>query len=86
MYKVDLSPVAQRFYAAAELTLAKKLARCFQQLEKEPRARNNAKPLYGRFAGAWRYRVGDYRVIYEIDDAAYQVRVLAIVHRREAYD
>jgi mRNA interferase RelE/StbE len=33
----------------------------------------------------WRIRVGDYRVIYEIDDDARHVRVMFIRHRRDAY-
>ena len=32
----------------------------------------------------WRIRVGDYRVIYRIDDAAREVSVLRIAHRRQA--
>jgi len=33
----------------------------------------------------WRVRVGDYRIIYEVDDAARVVRVMYIRHRRDAY-
>ena len=33
----------------------------------------------------WRIRVGDYRVIYEIDEGEKAVRVFRIRHRREAY-
>lgn len=33
----------------------------------------------------WRIRIGEYRVIYEIDDSAGQVVVLLVAHRREAY-
>jgi mRNA interferase RelE/StbE len=33
----------------------------------------------------WRLRVGDYRVIYEIDDSHKRVNVMRIKHRREAY-
>jgi mRNA interferase RelE/StbE len=33
----------------------------------------------------WRIRVGDYRVIYEIDDKAKIVRVMKVGHRREIY-
>lgn len=33
----------------------------------------------------WRIRVGDYRVIYEIDKRAKAVRVMRVRHRREAY-
>jgi len=37
------------------------------------------------YGNRWRVRVGDYRVIYQIDDQAYEVIVLRIAHRREAY-
>lgn len=33
----------------------------------------------------WRVRVGDYRVLYEVDDAAETVTVLRIKRRRETY-
>jgi len=33
----------------------------------------------------WRIRIGEYRVIYEIDDRNKAVRVMRIRHRREAY-
>ena len=34
----------------------------------------------------WRVRVGDWRVLYIIDDAAKLVTVTRIAHRREAYE
>jgi mRNA interferase RelE/StbE len=33
----------------------------------------------------WRIRVGDYRIVYVIDDEARTVEVTRIAHRREAY-
>lgn len=33
----------------------------------------------------WRIRLGDYRVIYEIDDKAKAVRIMRVRHRREVY-
>jgi len=41
-----------------------------------------------RIAGSkddWRIRVGDYRVIYEIDEEAKAVRVMRVRHRQQAY-
>ena len=35
--------------------------------------------------GPHRIRVGDYRVLYDIDDAARAVTVLRVRHRRDAY-
>jgi mRNA interferase RelE/StbE len=36
-------------------------------------------------AGLWRYRIGDYRVICEIQDQQLVVLALAVGHRREIY-
>ncbi|MBI3942287.1 MAG: type II toxin-antitoxin system RelE/ParE family toxin [Chloroflexi bacterium] len=33
----------------------------------------------------WRIRVGDYRVIYEIEDAVQVLRVMRVRHRRDSY-
>lgn len=52
------------------------------QLETDPRPAD-VKKLKGR--EAWRIRVGDYRVIYEIHDRHLQILVVTIGHRREIY-
>lgn len=33
----------------------------------------------------WRIRIGEYRIIYEIDDTANTITVLQVEHRRDAY-
>jgi len=33
----------------------------------------------------WRIRVGDYRVLYEIDEKTRAVRIMRVRHRREVY-
>jgi mRNA interferase RelE/StbE len=33
----------------------------------------------------WRIRIGEYRIIYEIDDVATTVTVLLVQHRQDAY-
>lgn len=87
MFEVELSPEANEFYASTDVPLARKLARCFIQLENEPRRHNNIKRLSGKaFAGYLRFRIGDWRVIYRIDDKANRVYVLTIAHRREVYE
>ena len=35
--------------------------------------------------GAWSIRVGDYRVIYDVDDSDLLVTVLRVRHRRDVY-
>jgi len=34
---------------------------------------------------SWRIRVGDYRIIYDIDDRENCIRILRVRHRREVY-
>jgi mRNA interferase RelE/StbE len=36
--------------------------------------------------GLWRYRIGDYRVICKINDAAITILVLELGHRKNIYD
>lgn len=41
--------------------------------------------LSGRLRTYWRYRMGDYRVICDIEDEVVRIVVLEIGHRREVY-
>lgn len=47
--------------------------------------RLHGKGLTANRSGQWRYRIGDYRVIAEIDDGKITILVLNIGHRREIY-
>lgn len=47
--------------------------------------RSTGKALTGPLGGFWRYRVGDFRVICEIQDAALRVLVVRLGNRREVY-
>jgi mRNA interferase RelE/StbE len=47
--------------------------------------RSTGKPLNGPLGGLWRYRVGDYRVICEINDGRMLVMVVTIGHRGDVY-
>jgi mRNA interferase RelE/StbE len=86
MYEVLLHPDAQKFYANADKALAKKIARCLQQLEQSPRSHPNIKALKGELSSYYRYRMGDYRLIYSVEDQLVQVFVVAIAHRSEVYE
>lgn len=85
MYEVLLSTDAQKTYQNANRVLAKKIARCLEQLEQNPRLHPNIKALKGELSGYYRYRLGDYRLLYRINDAQVQVVVMAIAHRSKAY-
>jgi mRNA interferase RelE/StbE len=86
MYEVLLHPDAQAVYVNADKALAKKISRCLQQLAQTPLLHPNIKALKGDYAGDYRYRIGEYRVIYSVDEDVVKVLVLTIVKRGEAYE
>jgi len=47
--------------------------------------RHFGEPLKGDHAGLWRYRVGNYRILCEIQDRKIVVLVLTVGHRWEIY-
>ena len=47
--------------------------------------RQHSKGLTANHSGQWRYRVGDYRIIAEIEDDKVIILVLTVGHRREVY-
>ena len=61
-----------------------RVIRAIRRLAEDPRPRG-ARKMMGEMRGAWRIRVGDYRVIYDVDDDERLVIILAVLHRREAY-
>jgi len=48
--------------------------------------RQLGKPLKGELTELWRYRVGDYRVICQIQDGRLVVLVVRAAHRKDIYD
>ena len=47
--------------------------------------RKFGKGLVGNKSGEWRYRIGDYRLIADINDETVTILLLEIGHRREIY-
>jgi mRNA interferase RelE/StbE len=45
-----------------------------------------AKPLRGNLGKLWRYRIGDYRLVCDIDGQTQTICVLLAGHRREIYE
>jgi mRNA interferase RelE/StbE len=86
MYEVKFHPDAKKAYINADKALKKKIDRCMAYLEKSPRYHPNIKVLTGDLSGLLRYRIGNYRIVYEIDDEMVQVYVIAIAPRGDVYD
>lgn len=48
--------------------------------------RSRGKGLVGDRAGIWRYRVGDYRILCDVDDGKLRILALEVGHRDQIYD
>ncbi len=48
--------------------------------------RFSGKPLVGNKSGYWRYRIGDYRIVSEINDKNVTILLIRIAHRKEIYE
>lgn len=55
-------------------------------LRKNPYFGPNIKRLKGNLSGYYRYRIGDYRLFYEIDDEKIIIFVIDIADRKNAYE
>ena len=47
--------------------------------------RQHGKGLSANLSGQWRYRIGDYRLIYQIDDGKLIILALTVGHRWDIY-
>jgi mRNA interferase RelE/StbE len=81
-YQVVLQRSAEKELDALEAPVHKRIAARLLALEENPRPAG-VKKLQGQ--ESYRLRVGDYRVLYTIDDKSKKVFIMAVGHRREVY-
>lgn len=81
-YALAIFPSAQRDLEALPSDISRRLREAMIELAQEPRP-SGCRKLTGR--EGWRLRVGDYRVLYDIDDNAQTVTIVHIGHRRDIY-
>jgi mRNA interferase RelE/StbE len=81
-YRVILSRSPRKQMERISGEIENRILDKLSELEMNPRP-SGCKKLKNR--DAWRIRVGDYRVIYEIHDKVLQVIVVTVGHRREVY-
>ena len=82
VYEVLIERRVERDLKRLPLREFNRITRAMKELAQDPRPSGSRK-LVGSERDR-RVRVGDYRVLYEIDDAGKVVRILHVRHRREA--
>ena len=85
-WRIEFSAVARKQLHALDRPVKKKIVDYLNdRIEGCKSPRHFGEALSANRAGLWRYRVGDYRIICEIQEEKVVVLVLAIGHRREIY-
>ena len=84
-YSIELSTPAAKALGKLDKSNRLRIVGAIELLGVDPRP-PGAKALRGGEHGRWRVRVGDYRVVYTIEDDRLVVLVLRVAHRREVYD
>ena len=83
MYEIFLESRAERDLKKLSAEIFYRIVPILKALAENPKP-----PGCRKITGSkndWRIRIGEYRVIYEIDENAKAVKILRIRHRREAY-
>jgi mRNA interferase RelE/StbE len=85
-WTIEFVPAAAKELNAIGATQASRIVRFLatrvSKLE-DPRSIGDA--LKGRLGQLWKYRIGDYRIIADIQDKRVLILVVRIGHRREVY-
>ncbi len=82
-YSLEIKPSAQKELDALDDALFTRMDQKILMLAENPRPAG-CKKLKG-YKDQWRVRVGDWRVVYIIEDEAKLVSITRIAHRREVY-
>jgi len=82
VYKVLIERGAEHDLDKIELKMRNRVIAHLLMLRNNPRT--NAKKLKG-INNAWRIRIGDFRIIYEIEDRDKVIKIYRIKHRSKVY-
>jgi len=80
-----LKNLQQDFSGQQERIKLKLKTYVYRQLQKNPYFGKNIKKLKNYNPETWRYRIGDYRFFYEIDDKRKIVYMIAADNRQDIY-
>jgi mRNA interferase RelE/StbE len=86
-WQIEFSPEANKSLMSLGSSAEKQIAKFMRnRISNLNDPRSIGEPMKGsRFAGLWRYRSGDYRVLCEIQDEKITILVVLVGHRQKIY-
>ena len=83
MYEVYVEKAVENDLNRLPITTFQRIIFHIRSLAENPRP-SGCRKLAGS-KNDWRIRIGDFRVLYEIDEKAKAVKIMRVRHRREVY-
>ena len=85
-WRIEISETARRSLSKLDRAAAKRITSFLRErLAVSPNPRILGKPLHGPLRQYWRYRIGDYRLICDIQDQVMRILVLDAGNRKDIY-
>jgi mRNA interferase RelE/StbE len=84
-WQIRFSKTAAKALRKLDRAVAAKILNELEEVSKLNNPRSRGKGLKHNLSGLWRYRVGDYRIICDIEDEVLVVLVVDVSHRRDVY-
>jgi len=84
-YRIVIGRSAEKEIRKLPSSVLKRVVNAISQLSETPRP-EGCKKLKGSDEELWRIRIGDYRVLYFIEDEIQLVDIQRVRHRKDVYD
>lgn len=84
-YKIEFEAQAFAEFSKLDGSVKKQIQKYIDKIAEREDPRTLGEPLQENLSAYWKYRVGDYRLVAEIQDDKFVVLMLAVAHRREVY-
>ena len=82
-YRLETTRKFEKDFRKLSLDVKQRIDKQIKFLESQP---YSGKRLRGDFEGSYSLRLGDYRVIYWVDETAKRIILLTVAHRRTVYE
>ncbi|WP_297742298.1 type II toxin-antitoxin system RelE/ParE family toxin [uncultured Tessaracoccus sp.] len=84
-WSIDFTEKAAKTFRKLDKPIQRRIVSYLREVAQDD-PRNRGKALTADFAGLWRWRVGNWRIIAHIDDSSVLILVVDVDHRSRVYD
>ncbi len=85
MYEVLISHEAEKYYKKQDKNTKRRLNKCIDNLRRKPLFGQHIKKLHGELEGKHRYRMGNIRIVYEVNVKNKIIEIKSIKGRGDIY-